>query len=208
MCWNAEVSRNTFLIGAIGILFGLYYGMSLPAAFFCFSITLMQLIEYFVWTYYDNKTVNYWASVTASSLLWIQPIASIATVGNVGLRNTMFLSYGLLSLVGQYIEDGKRDYSMTRAPNGHLSWNWMSSTTDKNNWKLYASLAVYMMFLFVPIFINKQYDLIVLAIGTLSLSLFSYWRNNTWGSMWCWIVNAIVLLIVGKQMIRINGVIL
>lgn len=192
MCWNASVSLNTFLIGIIGITIGVYSGMSLPVAFFCFSIALIQLIEYFVWTYYDNKVVNYWASVAASSLLWVQPIASISMVGNAGLRNAMLLSYGLLSFVGQFFEKDKKNYSMTRAPNGHLSWNWMKPVS-------FSKLVVYMIFLFVPIFITKNYDIAALALGTLGVSIYSYWRENTWGSMWCWIANGLVLMIIGQQ---------
>lgn len=194
MCWNAQVSLNTFLIGTLGIFIGvLYGGLSIPMAFFCFSITLMQFIEFIVWSYYENKNVNYAASVAASLLLWIQPIASMFTIANTGIRTSMLILYGILSLIGHTIQ-GKKDYSMTRAPNGHLAWNWMSDRTLVS----YGSLFVYMLFLFTPILINKNYDLAAVAIGTLSLSLYSYWRENTWGSMWCWIVNAIVFYVVGK----------
>lgn len=197
MCWNADVSIKTFFIGIIGIIIGLQYGMSLPVAFFCLSISLMQLIEYFVWSYYDNKTVNYYASIAASFLLWIQPIASILTLTNVNTQQIMLLTYAGLSIIGQSMQD-KKDYSMTRAPNGHLSWNWMS---DRNALSI-ASLIVYMIFLFTPIILKKHYELAVLAAGTLGLSLYSYWGENTWGSMWCWIVNSLVLLTVGKSIIQ------
>ncbi len=195
MCWNAQVSLQTFLIGVIGIIVGVQYGLSLPVAFFCLSISLMQLIEYFVWSYYDNKSVNYYASVAASLLLWIQPIASITTLSSPHIRNSMLLAYGALSVLGQLFER-KTDYSMTRAPNGHLAWNWIQKDA-----LTYASLVVYMIFLFVPIFLNKNYGLLTLALGTLGISLYSYWKANTWGSMWCWIVNGIVLLTSGQAVI-------
>lgn len=195
MCWNARVSLQTFLVGVFGISLGLYYGLSLPVAFFCLSISLMQLIEYFVWTYYDDKTVNYRASVAASALLWMQPIASILTLANPSLRNTMLVVYGVLSGFGQYFEEQK-DYSMTRAPNGHLAWNWIQPSP-----LTYASLFVYMICLFVPIFLNKNYELLGIALATLGFSIYSYWGENTWGSMWCWIVNGIVLLTTGRAII-------
>ena len=197
MCWNAEVSRNTFLIGVVGIIIGISYGMSLPVAFFCLSVSLMQLVEYFVWTYYDNKTVNYYASVAASNLLWIQPIASILTLTNSTYRNIALIVNTGLSGIGYFIESEK-DYSMTRANNGHLSWNWMSTYNPIT----IVSLVVYMIFLFSPIIINKQYDLAALAGGTLVLSLYTYFRENTWGSMWCWIVNGLVLLTIGKTILH------
>jgi hypothetical protein len=196
MCWSAEISIQTFIVGIVALGIGLLNGMSLPVAFFCFTITLMQLIEFFVWTYYDNPSVNYWSSVAASTLLWIQPIASILTLKNLPFRNSLLLLYGLLSLVGEVVQKEK-DYSMTRASNGHLSWNWMNNSDPK----IYIYLIVYMTFLFLPIVLNKQYDLIVLGAGTLTISLFTYWRYNTWGSMWCWIVNAFVVYIVGKSIL-------
>jgi hypothetical protein len=196
MCWNAEISLKTFFIGIIGIVIGLHYGMSLPVAFFCLSISLMQLIEYFVWSYYDNKAINYYASLAASFLLWIQPIASILTLRSVSTKQSMLVAYIGLSIIGQMLQDTK-EYSMTRASNGHLSWNWMS----EQNLLSVSSLVVYMIFLFTPILLNAHYDLAAIAAATLGLSIYSYWRENTWGSMWCWIVNGIVLLTVGKSIV-------
>jgi hypothetical protein len=80
MCWSAEVSFQSFLIG-IGAL-GIAYqkGLSIPITLFSLTIVFMQLLEGIVWTYLDNKRVNYLASLTASWLLWLQPIASILTL--------------------------------------------------------------------------------------------------------------------------------
>ena len=193
MCWNAEVSLTTFLIGVIGIGVGIQSGLSLPVAFFCLTIVLMQLIEYFVWTFYSNPAVNYTASLAASGLLWLQPVASIFTLGETTTRNGLLLAYVALSAIGKALEDPNIDYSMTRAPNGHLAWNWMKQTPFT-----FAALGVYMVFLFTPIFLNRNVSLAALALLTLSLSLYSYWQSNTWGSMWCWIVNGIVLVAVGQ----------
>ena len=67
MCWNADVSLKTFLIGMAGIGLGAYLGLSLPVLLFCFTIVTMQLIEYVVWTYYEDDDVNYKASVAAAA---------------------------------------------------------------------------------------------------------------------------------------------
>ncbi len=183
---------QTFFVGVIGIGIGLQYGLSIPTAVFCLTISLMQLIEYIVWTNYGNKIVNYQASVGASLLLWLQPIASIFTVTNETIRNSMLLGYGALSAVGQMFDE-PRDYSMTRAPNGHLAWNWL---------RLGPGLIVYMAFLLTPVILNKNYDLFAIAVTTLAISMYTYLEQNTWGSMWCWIVNGIVLLTVGRAILR------
>jgi len=200
MCWNAEMSLKTFIVGMAGIGLGAFLGLSLPVLLFCFTIVLMQLIEYIVWTYYDNDEVNYKASVAAAILLWIQPIASMLMIPSLRLKTTMLSVYVLLSLIGQsalWNKDTKRQYSMKRAENGHLSWKFLSQES-----RTYIDLAVYFFFLFMPIVLTGNLDLLALAIVTLGLSLYTYWRENTWGSMWCWIVNGLVLLLVGKTVVQ------
>jgi hypothetical protein len=200
MCWNADVSLKTFLIGMAGIGLGGYLGLSLPVLLFCFTIVCMQLIEYVVWTYYDNDDVNYKASVAAATLLWLQPVASMLTISSLSLKVTLLSMYFILSLIGQLAisnKDTKKRYSMKRAENGHLSWKFLSKEPQT-----YVALIVFFFFLFTPILLTGNLELLALALATLGLSIYSYWRENTWGSMWCWIVNGIVLLLVGKTVIE------
>jgi hypothetical protein len=200
MCWNADISLKTFLVGMAGIGLGAYVGLSVPVLLFCFTIVTMQLIEYVVWTYYDNDDINYKASLAAATLLWLQPIASMLMIPSASLKTTMLSIYFIVSLIGQsalWTKDTKKKYSMKRAENGHLSWNFLSKEP-----RTYIELAVFFFFLFTPILLTGNLDLLVLAISTLGLSLYSYWHENTWGSMWCWIVNALVLLLVGKTVLE------
>ena len=200
MCWNADVSLKTFFIGMAGIGLGGYLGLSLPVLLFCFTIVCMQLIEYVVWTYYDNDDVNYKASLAAATLLWLQPVASMLTISSLPLKVTLLSMYFILSLIGQLAisnKDTKKRYSMKRAENGHLSWKFLSKEPQT-----YVALIVFFFFLFTPILLTGNLELLALALATLGLSIYSYWRENTWGSMWCWIVNGIVLLLVGKTVIE------
>ena len=159
--------------------------MPISILFFCLTIVLMQLVEYAVWSELsDNRTL----SLLASWLLWLQPVASVFLLPDSPLRNALFASYvGLSALVGD--AQMKDDYSMTRAPNGHLAWNWLPTHP--------ARLVVYFSFLFVPALLVGQYAYALLAAVTLVVSVFTYWKDNTWGSMWCWIVNLGVPLYVG-----------
>lgn len=189
MCWNAEVSLQSFLVGILAIGLGAYRNTPFPVLFFCLTIVLMQLIEYFVWSGYDNRQ----ASLAAAGLLWVQPIASILTLPASPTRTMALGAYGVLSLLSTLL--GKdRDYSMTRAPNGHLAWNWL-----EKDWKTALSLVVYFVFLLAPLLMSKKFILLGLALGTLAISLFTYWKDNTWGSMWCWIVNIIAILSIARS---------
>ena len=136
MCWNAEVSFQSFLVGILAIGLGAYRNTPIPVLLFCLSIVLMQFIEFVVWSNYENKDINRQASLAAAGLLWLQPIASILTLPPSGTRTAALGAYGGLSLLSALI--GKdRDYSMTRAPNGHLAWNWL-----EKDWKTATGLAV------------------------------------------------------------------
>jgi hypothetical protein len=192
MCWNAEVSLQSFLIGMIAIAIGYSSHIPMPVLLFCFTIVCMQLIEYIVWTHYSDPLWNSNASFAAVFLLWLQPIASISTLTNVTLQYQFLSAYGLLSVLGLVFLE-RKDFSMTKAPNGHLQWNWLTKENDT-----YLSLSIYFLFLLVPLLLQKNYTLLTLALGTLGVSLYSFYQSNTWGSMWCWMVNLIVLGVIGN----------
>jgi hypothetical protein len=195
MCWNAEVSLQSFGIGIVAILLGLYHGLSLPTALFCLTIVFMQLIEYIVWSNYADKKVNYLASLGAVFLLWLQPIASILTLPG-SLRSSLLIPY--LSLTGAGLLFGfsssKDNLRMYRGTNGHLVWDWL-----QRDMKTYLSLIVYFVFLLLPLVLSQEFVLLGLSLLTLGASLFSFYDANTWGSMWCWIVNYLVVGVCGYQ---------
>ncbi len=198
MCWNAEVSFQSFLLGMIAIGIGYSSHISMPVLLFCFTIVCMQLIEYIVWTHYSDPTWNFAASMAAVFLLWLQPIASISTLANATLQYQLLSAYGALSILGLFFQNWK-NYSMTKAPNGHLQWNWL--TKEKNT---YIPLFVYFVFLFVPLVLQNNVGLLSLALGTLGISLYSFLESNTWGSMWCWMVNLIVVGVIGNSLYQKN----
>ena len=195
MCWNANVSIKTFFLGAAGIIFGsIYGGLTIPTILFYSSIVFMQLIEYIIWTYGSNKTVNYYTSIAASLLLGLQPIASILTFS----KSTFIpiLAYVILMFLYKSIDiyahkDNLMEmYRMYKAPNGHLVWNWIQPD-------IYTAvgLTIYFIFLLGPVILTKKWDSIFIVLLTLLLSVYTYYKYNTWGSMWCWIVSIIVIII-------------
>ena len=87
MCWNAEISLNTFLFGCMTILF-IYYTNTytryksllfdnLWYYIFLFVIISMQLLEYFIWKKIHNKSINQLLSKIGLFIIFLQPIFSI-----------------------------------------------------------------------------------------------------------------------------------
>ncbi len=187
MCWNAEVSLQSFILGAIGIVLAYVYKFPLPFLFFYMTIILMQLVEYVVWSNYDDKNINFYSSLGASFLLFLQPVAAISTLPK-NLAIPFLIAYLALDLFARLfvlnVSTLRETYKMYRAENGHLSWNFL-----KKDLQSIPQYFVYFFFLFVPFLISKDFAIIALALITLSLSLFTFFTQNTWGSMWCWIIN-------------------
>jgi hypothetical protein len=215
MCWNAEVSIQSFVIGLLGIFLAAMTGTSAPTIFFYATIVFMQLVEYIVWTYGSDPEINFYASLGGAGLLMLQPIASILAVSIGSYRVPMLIAYVVLGLITQVIDQDGRSlrerYKIEAGPSGDISsaddergvwgrsqgsqslrasfvrlhWGWL----DPIPWK---SLLVYFIFLIGPLLITKQFDLMALVFLTLGFSIYSFGKG--WGSMWCWIVNGMVVM--------------
>lgn len=190
MCWNAEVSIQSFGIGLLGIFLAFMTGTSVPTIIFYATIVFMQLIEYIVWTYGADPEINFYASLGGAGLLMIQPIASILAAGSMKLP--LVFAYVVLGVITYFIDQDGRSlrerYRIEAGPSGdapHLIWKWLLPVP-------WFSLAVYFIFLIGPLLITKQFDLIALVFLTLGFSIYSFGKG--WGSMWCWIVNGMVVM--------------
>lgn len=199
MCWSAEVSLNSFVIGSIAVAVGYKLGIPVKSLLFYSTIVLMQLIEYVVWT--DGLTntdrsaaVNYKASLAASYLLAAQPIAAILSQANknAAITTNLLIAYTVLSVIYiLYRSFHPPEYKMEKGSDGHLVWKWMG-----RDYITYAGLAIYFVFLFLPFIISKKIDgVFAVVLVTLLGSLYSYWRAGTWGSMWCWMINLVVIMV-------------
>ena len=167
MCWNAEVSIQSFGIGLLGIFLAAMTGTSVPTIIFYTTIVFMQLVEYIVWTYGSDPEINFYASLGGAGLLMLQPIASILTVGSQSTRLMMLISYVILGMITHVMDQDGRSlrerYRIEAGPSGDT-----------------------------PLLITKQFDLTALVFLTLGFSIYSFGKG--WGSMWCWIVNGMVVM--------------
>ena len=77
---------------------------------------------------------------------------------------------------------------MAKAPNGHLAWNWLSYPSP-------IILLWLAFFLVISLYAKKYINffghlLIFLAI------YYTYYKTNTWGSLWCWIANGLAVSLI------------
>lgn len=198
MCWNAEVSLNTFLYGFVSAV--IVYALNIVPYYIILiliSITSMQLLEYFAWTYIDNKKINKILSIIGLCIILLQIF-----LFNYYLPNDKYKKYLLLTLIIIYllfmlIEFKNIKFSMSKADNGHLRWHWLDLPII---WIIIGLLCY-----IIPTLLSKNLIIFYCTIILLSMSLYTYYSARTFGSMWCyysnlsWILILISYFITGKH---------
>jgi hypothetical protein len=59
MCWNPEVSLTTYLFSSVALILGYIYKIiGIRGALFMYSFAQIQLVEYFLWRYLHNASLN------------------------------------------------------------------------------------------------------------------------------------------------------
>lgn len=197
MCWNENISLNTFIF-SLSVLIFIYYNnnytqykieefKNIYVYIFCISVITMQLIEYFLWKSINkkDKMLNYTWSIMGWLLLRIaQPISFLLFIPNKynSLRNILIFIYLIiLSITSIY----KYKYNLftfeTTVKNGHLYWNWLSQNA-KYDFLLNLSYFVFLLATF-------NIFPILLTLGLLVFAYLYFYKNDNVGSFWCWSVN-------------------
>ena len=185
MCWSEDASILSFIVGCLGIVLAVFKGFSPVIIFFFATIVFMQLVEYVVWTYGENPDINHYASLAAASLLALQPIASILTVSQSYIPVAGYL---LFAVIAHFIDNDARSlkerYRMTSEP--QLVWHWLRPTPT-------FSLLVYFLFLLTPLVLSQQFVLLATVLAALAFSAVSF--AGAWGSVWCYAIHCIVVVL-------------
>jgi hypothetical protein len=191
MCWSAKVSLNTFLFSTFTILLAYYNGYNIKLLLAFFSFVLIQLMEYFIWTYLHDATLNGIFSKITSFILAIQPLFLTMYISNHKIQRIYLCIYFIYAFICACLSvlPSNINYTTTVAKNGHLSWNWM---------KDYIFLTSLYLFFFTAFILEKNYDLFIFCVLTFLFSLYNYFKHNTFGSMWCWSANIISIYILLK----------
>lgn len=211
MCWNENISLNTFVAGTAILLFIWYnntytqYKLSefknIWFYFLIFSFTSMQLVEFFLWK--SIRTKNNAMNRLFSIFAWIlgrviQPLFLILLIPKKYdiLKKGVFLFYfSVLTIVSLYKNTyNPVSFKSNIDKNGHLYWTWADLVHYEQTLFL-----LYVFLLFVLIFTSPLYIYFIVCLLFLSASYLIY--QNTFGSMWCWISNSFLLFFLIKILI-------
>ena len=183
MCWNAEVSLNTFIFGLISMIIVLILNkISYKIILFTLTLTLIQLLEYYTWNNINNKETVYYLSIIGFFIISFQ----------IALLNYWFLNKNdkpiallllFILLIHLFIHNYQNNkFRMEKGENKHLIWHWVDIPLPL--------LIIILTFYIYPSF-RYGYIAFIYMIIPLSISLYNYYKYKTWGSMWCYISNII-----------------
>ena len=190
MCWNAEVSLNTFLQGIF--LTGIIYLLNprdMFAIVFISSFLIMQLLEYFIWSNIKNKSKLRFYGFLTYVLTFLQPILLLYISNNynyivlyIGLQLSILIICSIFLNIEFY-------FIPYVSKNGHLAWNWTNSY-------LYITFysIIYLIFYLTPIYIYTNPVIFIIIIIAFLYSMYNYYQFYTAASMWCWISNIMILV--------------
>jgi hypothetical protein len=190
MCWNAEVSLNTFIFGLLSAAIILFIDKTeLKLVLILMSATLMQLVEFFAWRNIDNKEAIKTISLFGMGAILLQLILinSFNLKGNERIIVLTIIFISALIALNHIINNDK--LKMEKGVNGHLMWYW----TD-------VPLPLLIIFLSFYLYagIRNKKILVIFSLATLLISLYTYYKYKTWGSMWCYISNIFWILLIAK----------
>jgi len=192
MCWNAEVSLNTFIFGTISAIIAIIINKyPLSTLLLVYTISLIQLMEYFAWRNIHNKRRIFYISIFGTLILLLQLILISYIYLNEKERKYGYITIFILASIAIFYNFVNNKFHMERGENGHLKWLWAD---------LPIPLLILGLILWIYPPIRKRNVIVSIAIIiTLSISLYNYYKYKTWGSMWCYIGNIFWIFVIIKS---------
>ena len=204
MCWNKDISLNTFLFSSFVLLLIIYNNTytqykineldNIWMYLFFASFIFMQLIEYFIWRNINDPVYNNLFSIMATLLLIMQPIASAMLITNNTVRTNILSLYLVLTIPLTIYRLFTKKINSTVSPLNHLKWNFIlyeNSIIEK------IFFLVWFIFFLFPLFYEGKTLGLLFGLLTFIIILYNYYKDKTVGSMWCWVVNSLMLYYAG-----------
>ena len=192
MCWNAEVSLNTFIYGTIAAIIVLSLNkIPIRSILLVYTVSLIQLMEYFTWKNINNNELIHYLSITGAFILLLQ----VLLISNNNLKNKeqlfSYIFIFILTIIAFYHNFENKKFHMEKGENGHLKWLWADLPVP-------LLISGLLLWIYPPIK-NKNYISTLFIITTLTISFYYYYKYKTWGSMWCYIGNSFWILLIMKS---------
>ena len=188
MCWNANVSLNTYIFGLFACIFTYFNKkIGLMSLLFMQTWLSMQLIEYFIWSKtFSNRLLSQIAFIVIAS----QPIFGILSISKHNIiKYVSLFCYLLFSTFVMILKPwSKIEFSSTPSKNGHLAWNWGKYSN--------ILILIWFMFLSIKFVINKEWFILGLVTISAVITFALYHKTHTWGSLWCWLANTVSLIMI------------
>lgn len=198
MCFSANVSLATFLLGGIGS----YLVWSLGTAFdriigvFMGFVSLMQGIEYILWKNHECNRSNKLVSIVGMWLNHLQPLVLGGLVLGLSPRATyttwiqliMVLYTAVIVPYSLQFQDKANLQCTTPQPgNPHLVWNWNGMSYWSVVYTLFLITISLIAILGMPTLTQGAVCAFIAVITFLLSSLFFYKRAVV-GALWCFFV--------------------
>ena len=202
MCWNPDISLNTFVFACLALVF-IYiantytkYKLSVfdnkLVYLFMLDVAAVQLIEHFLWKNLKNPRLNAFYSKILAFVVALQPLLLVLMIPYQQLRWGMLAALAACAVFFFALKKGPIPFHTSVAKNGHLSWDWI-------NFKGFSLPLFALLFYGVStLAIDKfAFSLFILAIvGVSAVNYFKYTTYQTVGSMWCWSSNFFLLAMI------------
>jgi hypothetical protein len=196
MCWNSKVSLNTFLFSLFGISFAYFNNIiNIFTFLFFLSFISMQLLEYFTWKNINNKKINTYLSQIGLFLIIIQ-IPLFILSSNITNKLKEFLIGLYICFIIFCMFYFKIDFSMDKAINGHLAWNWLNFPI--------GIIFIWLSFSFGLFLYEGRYIEFIFYLLLFLCIYYTHYKYNTWGSLWCYIANLLSLKLIIQVFLDYN----
>ena len=199
MCWNEVVSMNTFLFGLFAVSLITYnyhyttykiYNFNIYFTAFLLAVVFVQFFEAIIWRNLKNDYINRMATIGLIVCLFLEPIfAMLSTTTSTNVKPIFIVCYLFICVVAMfYVRKGGPISKVSQ--NGHLDW---CTFNEKDN--IFGG--IWTMFFLFPVLYDSILIYKVFALLTVIVTYYNWKTDHSFGSMWCYIANACIGLILG-----------
>jgi hypothetical protein len=189
MCYNAEVSIQTWYFAVFGFIVGLLSGFPLSKLLFAIVFSSMQLVEYYLWKNINNPEKNRFYSMIGHWILNFEPLFALFLIQNIQIMTFLIVFYILFISIYTLLYHHKIKYYTNIGQNGHLNWQFT------NNIGRFYGFIWFSLFFF-GIFMSKDIVFILGGIFTLFYSYIKENGKNTFTSIWCYLSNIVWIYVI------------